>query len=115
MWMKTFAAELLAKGGSRESARFLWQEFYDSSDNEQMRNNARENLIRLQALDEIDVLSDFVARVETRLGRKLGSIHELVNLKLVKQIPVDPKGFPYTYDPETGKVKLSSDSTVRRF
>ena len=32
-WMKTFAAELMAKGGSRESARFLWQQFYDTADN----------------------------------------------------------------------------------
>ena len=32
-WMKTFAAELMAKGGSRESARFLWLQFYDTADN----------------------------------------------------------------------------------
>lgn len=114
-WMKTFAAELLAKGGSRDTARFLWQEFYESSDNEQMRNNARENLLRFQALDEMDALREFVVKVETRLGRRIASLNELVSLKLLKQLPLDPKGFPYVYNPETGEITLSPNSTVRRF
>ena len=67
--MKTFAAELLAQGGSRESARFLWQQFYDTADNEQMKRNAGENLNRLQALDEMDILRDFISKVTARLGR----------------------------------------------
>ena len=84
-WMKTFAAELMAKGGSRESARFLWQQFYDTADNEQMKRNARENLIRLQALDEMDILRDFISKIEARLGRPVESIEELVKLGLLKQ------------------------------
>lgn len=114
-WMKTFAAELLAKGGSRESARFLWQEFYDTADNEQMKRNARENLLRLQALDEMDVLQDFIGRVEAKLGRPVQSIEELVKLGLMKRHPLDPKGFTYNYNAHTRKVELSSESTVRRF
>jgi tetratricopeptide (TPR) repeat protein len=114
-WMKTFAAELLAKGGSRENAKFLWQEFYESSDNEQMKTNARENLLRLQALEKIEALRALIPKVEVRLGRKLRSLSELVSLGLLKQYPSDPKGFPYVYNPDTGEVTLSPGSNVRRF
>jgi tetratricopeptide (TPR) repeat protein len=114
-WMKTFAAELLAKGGSRESARFLWQQFYDTADNEQMKRNARENLLRLQALDEIDILTDFIIKVEAKLGRPVQSIDEIVELGLIKHHPLDPKGLTYIYDPQTRTVQLSPESTVRRF
>jgi hypothetical protein len=114
-WMKTFAAELLARGGSRDSARFLWQQFYETADNEQMKQNARENLIRLRALDEMDLLREFISKVETRLGRPVQSIEELIKLGILKQRPLDPKGFPYTYDPKTKNVQMSPDSKVRRF
>lgn len=114
-WMKTFGAELLAKGGNRESARFLWQQFYETADNEQMKQNARENLVRLKALDEMDLLREFISKVETRLGRPVQSIEELIKLGILKQQPLDPKGFPYLYDPETKSVRMSPDSKVRRF
>lgn len=114
-WMKTFGAELLAKGGNRDSARFLWQQFYETADNEQMKQNARENLIRLKALDEMDLLGEFISKVETRLGRPVQSIEELIKLAILKQQPLDPKGFPYLYDPETKSVRMSPDSKVRRF
>jgi tetratricopeptide (TPR) repeat protein len=114
-WMKTFAAELMAKGGSRKSASFLWQQFYDTADNAQMKRNAKENLLRLQALDEMDILRDFISKIEARLGRPVESIEELVKLGLLTHHPLDPKGFTYIYNPQTHSVQLSPDSTVRRF
>ncbi len=112
-WMRTFAAELLAKGGSRETARFLWQELYDSSDNEQIKNNARENLLRLTSLDDIEVLQSLIAKVESRLGRRIASLEELVRLGVLKEAPRDPKRSPYVYDPARGEVALSPESSIR--
>jgi tetratricopeptide (TPR) repeat protein len=114
-WMKTFAAESLAKGGSREAARFLWQQFFETAENEQMKQNAKENLIRLNALDKMDSLQEFIRKVEVQFGRPVQSIEELLKLGLLKQRPLDPKGFSYVYDPQTGNVQLSPESTVRRF
>ena len=114
-WMKTFAAELLAKGNTRETARFLWQEAYDTSDSGPLKNNAKENLLRLQALDEIDTLKSVVSKVEAKMGRKVLSLQELVQLGIFKQHPLDPKGFPYTLDPETREIGLSPESTVKRY
>jgi tetratricopeptide (TPR) repeat protein len=114
-WMKTFAAELLAKGNTRETARFLWQEVYDTSDSETLKKNAKENLLKLQSLDDIDILKSMVSKVEAKTGRKVSSMQELVSLGVFKQLPLDPKGFPYILDPKTGEIGLSPESTVKRY
>jgi hypothetical protein len=93
----------------------LWQQFYDTADNEQMKRNARENLIRLQALNEMDILQEFISKVEAKFGRPVQSIDELVKLGLLRQRLLDPKGFIYIYNPQTRRVQLSPESTVRRF
>ena len=115
VWMKTFAAELLAKGGSRQTARFLWQEVYQTTENQQMKDNAREHLMKLAAEEEIETLQVLIEKVQARTGRKISSLDELVSLGFFKKHPVDPKGYGYTLDPSTGKVGLSPASTIRRY
>ena len=113
-WMKTMAAELMAHGGSRQSARFLWLELYQTSTNITLKENARENLLKLTAEEEIEFLQTLIDKVEERTHRKGVLLGDLVAMGLVKKIPVDPKGFPYVVDPENRKVSLSPQSTIRR-
>ena len=80
VWMKTFAAQLLAQGGSREAARFLWQEVYQTSENQRMKENAREHLSKLVAEDHIEMLEALIKKIEAKSGRKVESIDELVAL-----------------------------------
>jgi tetratricopeptide (TPR) repeat protein len=115
VWMKTFAAMLLAKGGSRETARFLWQEVYQTSENQSMKDNAREHLQKLTAEEDIENLQVLLEKVESKTGRRIGSIEELVNLGFFKTAPTDPKGFRYIMDARSGQVGLSPDSTIRRY
>jgi len=114
-WMKTFAAELLGKDGNRQTARFLWQEIYETSENQQMKENAKENLLKLTAEEEIETLQALVDKVESKTGREVRSLAELVPLGFFQKVPVDPKGFSYVLDPKTGQVGLSHESTIRRY
>ncbi len=115
LWMRTFAAELLGKGGSRQTARFLWQEVYDSSENQQIKENAREHLLKLTAEEEIETLQTLVEKVEIRTGKRLSALDELGRIGFFDKIPLDPKGYAYKLDPATGKVGLSPHSTIRRY
>ena len=115
VWMKTFAAQLLAQGGSREAARFLWQEVYQTSENKSMKENAREHLEELTAEEDIETLRSLIRKVESKIGRKIGSIEELVDLGFFKVPPSDPKGFRYILDPRSGQVSLSPDSSIQRY
>ncbi len=114
VWMRTFAADLLARGGSRASARFLWQELYETTQDERMRKNALENLIKLAAEEDLETLQSLVDRLAQKSGRSVHSLNELVSAGLLKSYPLDPKGFPYTLEAAAGKVVLSEESTVRR-
>jgi hypothetical protein len=60
-------------------------------------------------------LQALVNKVEAKTGRKTVSIEELLKLGFFKKPPSDPKGFPYMLDRESGRVKLSPDSTIRRY
>jgi hypothetical protein len=55
------------------------------------------------------------SKVEVKTGRRVLSMQELVQLGLFKQLPLDPKGFPYALNPETGEIGLSSESTIKRY
>jgi tetratricopeptide (TPR) repeat protein len=115
VWMKTFAAQLLAQGGSREVARFLWQEVYQTSENQRMKENAREHLQKIRAEEDIEMLQVLITRIEAKTGRKIGSVDQLVDLGVFKSPPSDPNGFRYILDPRSGQVGLAPDSTIRRY
>ena len=57
-----------------------------------MKRNAKENLLRLRALDEMDILRDFINKVEARLGRPVQSIEELVKPGLSQATSPRPEG-----------------------
>ena len=112
--MKAFAAELLAKGGSRRTARLLWQEAYDTATDGRIKENARENLLALTAQDDIELLQGLVTKLKQKMGRPIASLQDLVQVGLLKSYPLDPKGFRYLLNPSTGKVELAPESTIRR-
>jgi len=115
IWMKTFAAQLLAKGGSRDTARFLWQEVFQSSENQRMKENAREHLEQLTAEEDIETLQALVKTIEAKTGEKILSIDQLVSLGFFRKAPCDPRGFPYVLDAKSGQIGLAPDSTIRRY
>jgi len=115
VWMKTFAAQLLAQGGSRKAARFLWEEVYQTSENQRMKENAREHLQRISAEEDIETLQVLIRKIEARTGQKIGSINQLVDMGFLKSPPSDPNGFPYILDSRSGQVSLAPNSTIRRY
>ncbi len=114
-WMRTFAADLLARGGDRHAAQFLWRQVYESSGNPRIRENAAEHLMGLAASGDIEALQQWVSEVEKERGIRVPEFDSLVRLGLLKAVPLDPKGFPYVIDPQSGKVGFSPHSTVHRY
>lgn len=112
-WMRTMAAELSARGGNLQTARFLWQQVYETATNESIRVNARENLMGLIAKVDLEYLQSLADQWKEKKGENLRSFHELAMAGLLKDIPRDPKGFLYQIDPLSGVVKLHPNSPIR--
>jgi tetratricopeptide (TPR) repeat protein len=111
-WMKPLAATTLARGGNRNSSRFLWRQILDTTDVDWLRQNALRRLSQLDAMDVIDKLNELVAGFKARTGRPPSSWQDLMSGTGLQGVPLDPSGSPYDLDPVTGQILLSRSSEL---
>ncbi len=111
-WLRSLAANTLAAGGSRDSSRLLWQQMYDSADNDWIRNESARRLTQLRALDDIDELIAAVQQFMTLRGGPPRSWDELIADGLLPGRPVDPTGRPYVIDAASGTINVAPDSEL---
>lgn len=109
-WLKPLAANMLAQGAERSSARYLWRQMLESEE-AWLRRSAERALLQLDALDVIDRLQEIVASRPPPAGEPY-SWRRLVRAGAIRGIPHDPTGTPYDLDPETGRVSLSQHSPL---
>jgi hypothetical protein len=105
--LKNLAAELLAKGGHRDTARRMWQEMYDQAEPGWLKNNARVHIDVLDAASAVDALNRTVDVFRQRTGRLPSKLDELAAARLARGPFVDPSGVPFDYDARTGRVNVS--------
>lgn len=112
-WLKNVAADVLAKGGDRATARRVWSEIAKQSEGV-MRVNALGQIKVLEALDEADLVASLVQRFSEQEGRRPTSLDELRRAGLLERPPLDAAGIPFEYDPEKGTVRVSTRSPLWR-
>jgi hypothetical protein len=110
-WMRALAAKVAAQGGELATSRFLWSEIARQAGNEQIRKNAEDHLVALQATEEIAKLSQLVALYNSRQERPARSFQALVAAGYLRALPRDPSGKPYILD-SSGRVRLNPRSSV---
>jgi hypothetical protein len=105
------AAKIESEGGTREHARFLWTELYNSTDDPTLRESALHHLEGLRVDDEIEVLQSLVARYRQETGRFPRSFSEMAAAGVIPGLPVDPRGYHYRLGGE-GRVRLHPQSPI---
>lgn len=113
-WLKTLAADILAKGGDREASRRMWQQMYEQSEEGVIKQNARERLRILDALDQADGLTAKTLEFERRAGRRPRALSELTAIGVPASLLADSSGAPFAYDSTTGRVSVSHSSVLWR-
>ena len=109
-WLAPVAASMLARGGDRTSARFLWQQIL-ASDQTWLRRNAERALLQLDAMDRIDEIEAAIRRNPLPSG-ELYSWDALVRRGILPGVPLDPTYTAFAIDPLTGRVTVSERSTL---
>ena len=112
-WLRNLAADVLARGGDRETAKKMWRQIHDQSDGV-VQANARINLQVLEALDQAERLTRLVEEFGRRTGRRPQSLDELRARGLLRGPAVDSSGIPFVYDVQTGRVRVSPRSALYR-
>lgn len=111
-WVRSMAAVTAAKGGNRQASRLLWQIQLENAESDWVRKSAVQHLQQLDAMDQIDALTEVGRRFAWRAGRFAASWQELARAGFIRGEPADPTGVPYVLDPQTGVVSLSPESTL---
>jgi tetratricopeptide (TPR) repeat protein len=113
-YLRSLAAQVLVKGGERQSAKMLWQQIYEQSEPGQLKSNAALHLAQLQSLDAVDALNAAAVEFARRAGRPPASLEELRRSGLTGAPTVDAVGTAFEYNASTGKTSLSPKSSLWR-
>ncbi|HYH84374.1 MAG TPA: hypothetical protein VEX60_02765, partial [Pyrinomonadaceae bacterium] len=118
-WMSAMAAQMEARGGSRETAREMYRRMQDESGDEQIKTLAQKRLAQLDSLDERDLIRRALADFQTRAARCPASWREIApalrsaKLRLdAAGTPLDPADVPYVLDSAACDVKLDERSPI---
>jgi hypothetical protein len=112
-WMESLAAVTLSKGGALEVAAYLWQRQYEESTRADVRENARNNLISIQAEKDLRTIKRLLENYRAINGSYPASLEALLRKQSRSFNRVDPLGAPYRYNPQIGAVGLSPESKVK--
>jgi tetratricopeptide (TPR) repeat protein len=121
-WLAAMSAQMATKGGSRDTARAIYQNMYQQADDEQTRKLALSRLLQLQSLDEMDALHQSVLNVHrTRTGNCPQTWREVAPPLRAARFPLDsngapldPSGIPYVIKQDTCEVELGEGSEIIR-
>lgn len=108
-WMRQMSAKMRAEGGSRDTAREIYLQIYDSAEDEQTRELAVKRLKQLESLDEREAIQVILANLrqlkdkrcpnswsEVFWALKGGKFADGSGFRFAPDgSPLDPSGVPY--------------------
>ncbi|HEX8264372.1 MAG TPA: tetratricopeptide repeat protein [Pyrinomonadaceae bacterium] len=122
VWMRQMSARLQAEGGSRNTAREIYLQIYESAEDEQTRELAVKRLQQLESLDDRDAIRAGLAEFQNKTNRCPNNWREvfpvLKNVKFANggglrfapdNSPVDSSGAAYLLVQNKGKCEVDLD------
>ncbi len=109
--LRMMGPKIRSEGSSRQTAMFIWQQLYESTDDPAIRAAALLNFKGLRADGEIEALEKLVAQFRERTGRVPAAWQDLIQAGSLQGIPTDPSGHPYVLV-QGGRVLIHRDSEI---
>jgi tetratricopeptide (TPR) repeat protein len=97
-FLKIMAAQMAQHGGDLNTARMMWSATYQTTHDALIRANAAAHLRAIQVDEEVNGLEPLVEKYRDRTGHYPSTFSELVSAGLIKSIPLDPWGRPYSLE-----------------
>lgn len=118
-WMMAMASRMEAEGGSRQTAREVYERLYAEAGDEGIRRMAANRLLWLASLDEREALDRLLVEARTTGDRcpadwrSFTSVLRRAGVRLgAAGAPLDPTGAPYSIDASTCRTQLDPNSKV---
>jgi len=93
-WMGAMVAKMAAEGGSRDTAREIYNRMLEQSADEKVKDMAQRRLMQLESLDHRDILRKLMTEYKTRVGQCPATWKEMLPVLRALRIPVDQTGAP---------------------
>jgi tetratricopeptide (TPR) repeat protein len=119
-WMAALSARLKAEGGSRDASREMYQHVYEASSDKAVREMVTKQIMRLDSLDERDVIRRVLTDHKTQSGRCASSWRDVaialraarLRLETSSGAPIDPSDAPYRLVKNGCDVDLDENTKV---
>jgi hypothetical protein len=105
-WMKVMAAALAQNAGEAQTARYLWTNILNSTEEKSIRENAVKRLVALRVDDEVRLLQQVVDNYHRETGVYPSGFRDLVARGVLRRLPVDPLG--HAYQLNAGRVEVTN-------
>jgi tetratricopeptide (TPR) repeat protein len=123
-WMQAMSARLLAEGGSRDTAREIYERIYEQSDDQTIKHMAELRLLQIKSFDERDIIRRVLADYRAQKGhcpsewREVAARLQAARLLLDANTgaPLDPSDAhtPYLLIKDGCDVDLGNESEILR-
>ena len=124
-FMRMMVARMKTEGGSRGTARAMYEQMFNDAEDSQTRENAAIRLLELDSLDERDAIRSVLAAFSEKNGRCASSWRELspalrgvrtasgrpIRFEPSGPAPVDPTGIPYLLLPDKCVVVVDAQAS----
>ena len=119
-WMFAMSARMKAEGGSRGAAREMYLRLYEASEDETVRRMVEKQVLRIDSLEERDLIRRVLADFSAQAGRCAASWKDVTQLMRTTRLridartgaPIDPSGSPYKLINNGCDVDLDASSQV---
>ncbi|MGH9514725.1 MAG: tetratricopeptide repeat protein [Terriglobales bacterium] len=105
-FLKIMAAQMAQHGGELNTARMMWSATLQTSHDALIRANAAAHLRAIQVDEDVTVLEQLVQKYRDRTGHFPARFSDMVSTGLIRGIPLDPRGQPYSLE-AGGRVVVS--------
>jgi hypothetical protein len=109
---KRFLAAMHYQLGDKLLAYQLWKEIYDTAKKAHIKQIAYQHMHDLKMMVDVENLKKAIHEYQNQNGKLPLSLQQLLASHLINEIPTDPDGRPYVYDPRTGAVEYTEELKI---
>jgi len=112
--IERIVAVIFEKEEKLEAALEFWIKIYNSSQDEWVRAICYNHIFDLKIELDLKTIRNALEKYREIRGRLPDSLDALAKIGLLKEVPADPEGKAYLYNPFTGEIRSPSPYKLRR-
>jgi tetratricopeptide (TPR) repeat protein len=112
---KRILASLRFKMGDKQTAYLLWKQVYDTETRPSIKQTAYQHMFELRVLLDLEYLRTAIQQFYQKFQKYPRNLNQLVMEKVISEIPNDPDGNPYQYNPQTGTVHYTKLRLYKKY